>query len=127
MDRIEHLRAAVEKYWATAGARDWDSFAELIAEDVVYELPQTRERISGKEKYMRFNREYPGDWQPTVHRLVAEADGGVSWIRMADNGEVDDAVTFFEVNEQGLFAHITDFWPEDYEPPKGREHLVERY
>ena len=46
---------------------------------------------------------------------------------MADNGEVDDAVTFFEVNEQGLFAHITDFWPEDYEPPKGREHLVERY
>jgi ketosteroid isomerase-like protein len=127
MDEIERLRTAVEKYWATAGARDWAAFAALLTEDVVYELPQSKERITGKEKYLRFNREYPGNWQPSVHRIVAEADGGVSWIKMETDGEVVDAVTFFEADEQGLFTRITDFWPEDYEPPKGREHLVERY
>jgi hypothetical protein len=25
----------------------------------------------------------------------------------------------------GLITHVTDFWPEPYEPPPGREHLVE--
>jgi len=24
-------------------------------------------------------------------------------------------------------ARVTDFWPEPYEPPPGREHLVERW
>jgi len=27
----------------------------------------------------------------------------------------------------GLITRVTDFWPEPYEPPPGREHLVERY
>ncbi|HEY1176626.1 MAG TPA: nuclear transport factor 2 family protein, partial [Phytomonospora sp.] len=114
------VRTAVEKYWTTADARDWDAFATLIAEDVVYELPQSRERITGKEKYVRFNREYPGDWRASLHRVVAEADGGVSWIKVVADGETVDAVTFFEVDDDGLFARITDFWPESYEPPAGR-------
>lgn len=54
------LRRTVERFWATAAAREWDAFAETLAEDVVYTLPQTRERISGRERYVRFNREYPG-------------------------------------------------------------------
>jgi hypothetical protein len=27
----------------------------------------------------------------------------------------------------GLIARVTDFWPEPYDPPSGREHLVERW
>jgi len=26
-----------------------------------------------------------------------------------------------------LITQVTDFWPEPYEPPPGREHLVERW
>ena len=32
----------VAAYWAAAEARDWAAFGDLIAEDVVYEAPQTR-------------------------------------------------------------------------------------
>jgi ketosteroid isomerase-like protein len=39
------LRKTVETFWATAQARDWDAFADTLAEDVVYTLPQTRERM----------------------------------------------------------------------------------
>jgi hypothetical protein len=28
---------------------------------------------------------------------------------------------------EGRIVKITDFWPEPYEPPPGREHLVERW
>ncbi|MEV0649123.1 nuclear transport factor 2 family protein [Phytomonospora sp. NPDC050363] len=127
MDRTENTRAAVEKYWASADARDWDAFGALLAEDVVYELPQTRERISGKEKYVQFNREYPGDWRAWTHRIVAEEDGAVSWAKFEVAGESSDAVTFFEVDTDGRITTVTDFWPESYEPPAGREHLVEQY
>ncbi|MGP3959181.1 hypothetical protein ACTWPT_24555 [Nonomuraea sp. 3N208] len=31
-----------------------------------------------------------------------------------------------ELSGRGLISRITDYWPEPYEPPPGREHLVER-
>jgi hypothetical protein len=35
-------------------------------------------------------------------------------------------MVFFPVSDR-LVAAVTDFWPEPYEPPPGREHLVERW
>ena len=121
------MRETVEKYWTAAEARDWVAFGELLAEEVVYELPQTRERITGKADYLRFNEEYPGDWHVALHRVVAEGRAATSWIKWASGEEGSDAVTFFEFDGEGRIARITDFWPEAYEPPEGRGHLVERY
>ncbi|WP_189786097.1 nuclear transport factor 2 family protein [Streptomyces capitiformicae] len=124
---MTELRGTVETFWATAQARDWDAFAETLAEDVVYELPQTRERIHGRERYVQFNREYPGDWQARVVRIVAEPGQVVSWMHVTVGLEEMHAISFFTGDEQGRIAAVTDFWPEPYEPPTGREHLVERY
>ncbi|MFF0571204.1 nuclear transport factor 2 family protein [Streptomyces sp. NPDC004041] len=130
------LRGAVETYWSAAEERDWSAFAQTLAEDVVYELPQTRERILGKERYLRFNQEYPGDWHVRVERIVADAEGRQAAARTGftvtgeQEGEADqelDAIHFFTFDEKGLITGVTDFWPESYEPPAGREHLVERY
>jgi SnoaL-like domain len=118
---------AVLAYWATAEARDWPAFAALLADDVVYELPQTRERIVGKERYLQFNVEYPGDWHLTVRMAVGEERHAATWARFVVGEEEQQALTFFEFDDAGLIAKITDFWPEPYEPPAGREHLVERY
>jgi hypothetical protein len=38
----------VAAYWAAAEARDWDAFRSLLADGVVYEGPQARERVSGR-------------------------------------------------------------------------------
>ncbi|MFI1783442.1 nuclear transport factor 2 family protein [Streptomyces rubiginosohelvolus] len=130
------LRGAVETYWSAAEARDWSAFGATLAEDVVYDLPQTRERILGKERYLRFNQEYPGDWHVRVERIVADAEGRQAAARTGftvtgeqedDPDEELDAIHFFTFDEKGLITGVTDFWPESYEPPAGREHLVERY
>jgi hypothetical protein len=34
---------------------------------------------------------------------------------------------FFDLADDGKIALITDFWPEPYELPASRAHLVERY
>ncbi|MGW7361950.1 nuclear transport factor 2 family protein [Streptomyces sp. NPDC054841] len=121
------LRKTVETYWSSAEARDWQAFAATLAEDVVYDLPQTRERIRGKETYLRFNQEYPGDWHVRVQRVVADEEGAVTWIHVTAGLEEMHAINFFTADAEGRISTVTDFWPEPYEPPAGREHLVERY
>lgn len=119
--------AAVAAYWAACAARDWTSFGELLAAEVVYDLPQTRERIHGRDRFVRFNAEYPGDWELTVERVIGGAGTAASWILMRVGDEELSAASFFDLDETGLIVRITEFWPEPYEPPAGREHLAERY
>ncbi|WP_415947299.1 nuclear transport factor 2 family protein [Streptomyces sp. KLOTTS4A1] len=121
------LRRTVEAYWASADARDWAAFGETLADGVVYEMPQSRERIRGKDRFLQFNREYPGDWRVRVLRIVAEGDEAVSWIQVTQGLDQMFAVNLFTADEKGRIKAITDFWPEPYEPPFGREHLTERY
>jgi len=61
----------------------------VLADDVIYRGPQTREQVRGRDAYVRFNMEC-----------------------FADDGTI---------------AGITDFWPDPYELPASRVHLVERY
>jgi hypothetical protein len=106
--------------------RDWVALADLLHPDVVYEIPQSRERIRGRDRYVRFNAEYPGDWhiEPVV-TLGDDHDGSLLF-RWTLDGESSLAIAFFEVAD-GLITKVTDFWPEPYDPPPGREHLVERW
>jgi len=122
----------IERYWTAIEARDWPGLSSLLTPDVVYELPQTRERIRGRERYLQFNAEYPGDWHLTIERIHEDPTSGASWTAFTVGGETVGgetvpALTFFRFDDTGLIAHITDFWPEPYDPPSGRAHLVERY
>jgi ketosteroid isomerase-like protein len=47
----------IAAYWAAAEARDWETFGALLADDVVYRGPQTREQVRGRDAYIRFNVE----------------------------------------------------------------------
>lgn len=108
--------------------RDWAGLAELLDPDVVYEIPQTRERIRGRARYVQFNAEYPGDWHVEPKVVLGDDRDGSLLFRWTVDGTGEDAlaIAFFEVRA-GHITKITDFWPEPYEPPPGREHLVERW
>src|SRR5450756_2580163 len=104
-------RELAERFIVSLEARDWDAWAGLLHPAVVYEIPQSRERIRGRDRYLRFNQEYPGDWHLRPKVTIADERHGVACFEFAD----------------GLITRVTDFWPEPYEPPPGREHLVERW
>lgn len=107
--------------------REWDALAGLLADDVLYEMPQTRERIRGKAAFLRFNQEYPGDWHLDVRRLLCEERYAAAWIDARVGAEHQDACVWLELDSDNLITRIVDYWPEPYEPPSGREHLVERW
>ena len=125
---MDDARDVVAAYWAAAEARDWARFSGLVAEQVVYEVPQTRERVRGRDAYIRFNAEgFPGDWHLEVERIVGQGRHAASWIQMTDAGERYPGLCFFDLDDDGRIARITDFWPQPYELPASRAHLVERY
>ncbi|PZS34557.1 MAG: hypothetical protein DLM58_05475 [Pseudonocardiales bacterium] len=119
-------RDLVERFIETLDTRDWAAWSALLHPDVVYEVPQTRERIRGRARYLQFNQEYPGDWHLRPKVVIADERHGVVWFEWRLDGTVDDAMAFFEFSD-GLIARISDFWPESYDPPTGREHLAERW
>jgi ketosteroid isomerase-like protein len=106
-------------------ARAWPDFGALLTDDVRYELPQTGERITGRDNYLRFNRDYPGDWQLRVTRLLADGSTASASLLFTVGGQQLVAVVFLELRD-GLIARITDFWPEPYDAPAGRDHLTEQ-
>ena len=46
---------------------------------MIYELPQSRERICGRDRYPRFSQEYPGDWHLRPKVVIADERHGVVW------------------------------------------------
>lgn len=126
--RMKDAHEVIAAYWSAAQARDWEAFAATLAPNVVYRGPQTREQVRGRDAYVRFNVEgFPGEWHLVVERIVAEGNQAASWIEFTSNGVTQPGLCFFEMDEGGLIASITDFWPDPYELPSSRAHLVERY
>jgi hypothetical protein len=67
------------------------------------------------------------DAEQVVERIVGEGRHAASWIWITDASGTQPGLCFFELGDDGRIARITDFWPDPYELPAGRTHLVERY
>jgi predicted ester cyclase len=118
----------VAAYWTAAEARDWDAFGALLADDVIYHGPQTREQVRGRDAYIRFNVEgFPYDWHLTVQRIIGEGQHAASWTEFTGPEGAQPGLCFFDLADDGKIALITDFWPDPYDLPASRAHLVERY
>ena len=118
----------VAAYWAAAEARDWEAFGALLADDVIYHGPQTREQVRGRDPYIRFNVEgFTYDWHLTVQRIVGEGQHAASWIEFTGPEGTQPGLCFFDLADDGMIALITDFWPDPCELPASRAHLAERY
>ena len=125
---MSNAHEVVAAYWAAAEARDWTAFGALVADDVMYRGPQTREQVRGRDAYLRFNVEgFQYDWHITVQRIVAEDRHAASWIEFTGPEGAQPGLCFFDLDDKGQITRITDFWPEPYELPASRAHLVERY
>ena len=117
--------ALARRYLQLLDARDWDALAGVLDEDVVYDMPQTRELIIGRESFLEFNQTYPGEWRLSPKIVIADDDRAVVWFDWRMGDESGESQTFLEI-DAGRITRVTDFWPEAYDPPK-RAVTVERY
>ena len=117
----------VRQFWTLMQTNDFAAVASMLAPDFVLEWPQTKERIRGADRFVLMNSEYPahGRWQFTIHRIVGDGRDAVSDVAITDGVQQARAISFFETAD-GRVRRIVEYWPEPYEPPANRAHLVER-
>ncbi len=118
----------VRQFWTLMQTNDFEAVAAVLAPDFVLEWPQTKERIRGAERFVRMNADYPahGRWQFTIHRIVGDEHEAVSDVAITDGVQQARAISFFETAD-GLVRRLVEYWPEPYEAPANRAHLVERF
>src|SRR6202035_4610838 len=102
-------KALVIAFASRLERRDWGAFSDLLATDVIYEIPQTRERIRGRDRYVTFNAEFPGDWHIDPQVALGDDHNGSLLFRWTLDGESSLAIAFFEVGG-GKITKIIDFW-----------------
>jgi ketosteroid isomerase-like protein len=107
-------------------SNDFLSVGAVLGEDFVLDWPQTNERVRGKERFVALNSEYPanGPWRFAVRRVVGSETEAVSDVIVTDGVQRARAISFFTV-AAGKITRVVEYWPEPYEAPASRRHLVE--
>lgn len=120
--------ALIRAYWSAMRSNDFAAAALHLAEDVVIDWPQSRERIRGRVNFVAVNSAYPahGPWTFAINSLVAQGDRGVTDVTVSDGVMTARAITFHHV-ARGLIAAQTEYWPDDYPAPAWRARWVEKY
>jgi SnoaL-like domain len=100
---------------------------EMRHEDYVMEMPQSGERIRGREKMRQFQDAYPSP--PTIQlRRVVVREG--LWVIEGVNdygeGQVFNVVLIIELKD-GKMWRDTRFYAEPFEAPEWRAQLVEQF
>jgi ketosteroid isomerase-like protein len=116
----------VQKFWQQMQTNNFRSAGELLSDDFVLEWPQSNERIRGRDNFAQVNEEYPahGRWEFVVNKIVGNNHEAVSDVSVSDGVQRARAISFFSI-EDGKITKIVEFWPDSYQAPENRKHLVE--
>ncbi len=100
--------------------------AELRTEDYVMEMPQSGERIRGRENMRAFQENFPVPPSVTVREVRGSGDLFVVEATNDYDGRVFDAVLILEFRD-GRIARDTRYYAEPFAPPEWRAPWVERF
>jgi limonene-1,2-epoxide hydrolase len=116
----------VKEFYKRMNTNDFHSASQMLSDSYILEWPQSKERIRGRDNFVAVNEEYPanGRWQFTINRMVGNATEAVSDVSITDGTQVARAITFTTVQD-GMIVKQVEFWPDNYDAPENRKHLVE--
>jgi ketosteroid isomerase-like protein len=117
----------VKKFWELMSTNDFRSVGFVLSDDFVLDWPQSNERIRGRQNFAAMNEEYPADgrWEFLINRIIGNDFEAVSDVSITDGVQHARAISFFTVRD-GKIAKMVEFWPETYQAPENRKHLVEK-
>jgi steroid delta-isomerase len=115
----EHIRKTVGQYIEFMNASDFDSIAELYAENATLEDPIGTEPLHGREAIRKFYADSVGDVKLELSGKPRVAAGQVAFPMRARIGgtttlEIIDIMVF---NDDGQIASMRAFWStDDFQP-----------
>ncbi|MET9631484.1 nuclear transport factor 2 family protein [Lentzea sp. NPDC006480] len=109
------------------GDLDAQSEYELRSPDYVMEMPQSGERISGRDDMRAMQEAFP---KPPAIELRRVSGAGKLWVveGVNDYGDGDDAwhvVVVWELDDDGRIVRDTRYYSQKFAPPQWRAQWVE--
>lgn len=94
--------------------------------EYVMDMPQTNERIRGRDAMRSMQESFPSPPKITLRRVVGS---GHVWVIEGVNdygGDVWNVALILELDDQGLIVRDTRYYAQRAEPPEWRSQWVER-
>jgi hypothetical protein len=120
----------IKAFWECINNADFDGLSKQMSDNAHIWLPNTKEVFKGKNKYIEFNKRYPGRWYVDLEKIYECGETIISVARIyTDENTLGLYVTSFFKLKDNLIEEITEYYSENDEPPKWRveEGLAERY
>jgi hypothetical protein len=120
-------RQALESLWQTNGQVTLSAEDEyqLRTEDFVMEMPQSGERVVGRDMMRAFQEAYPAPPSIQIQRIVGSGDLVVVMARSDYGGDAYYVANVVEFS-QGRIARETRYYGAPFEAPAWRAQWVER-
>ncbi len=119
----EHeLRQTLEDYFS--GSLDTAREYDLRHDDVVIDIPQSGERIRGRDNMKAMQDAYPGPPQFTLRRIVGSGEIWIVELTGDYNGRIYHVANILEFRD-GKIARETRYYAEPFEAPAWRAQWVE--
>lgn len=115
-------RLTLEQYFN--GKFDAAKEYELRHDDVVIDMPQSGERISGRDNLKAMQDAYPGPPTVTIRRIVGSGDVWVVEGRSDYGGRIYFVANIIEFRE-GKIIRETRYYADPFEAPAWRSQWVE--
>ena len=117
------IRAALERRYANI--TDQEEVHELYADDVIFELPQGKERIVGLANLRAMREAYPAQVEITPTRIRGSGPLWVIEVLISyDGGAPMHAVNLMEFR-QGKIVHEAIYFGDPWQAPAWRAQWVE--
>lgn len=126
-DDAAAMREGLEALFSGASGVSAAEEFELRHEDYVMEVPQSGERITGRDRMRAMQQSFPGP--PPSIRINRVTGAHRSWLIEACNdygkGEVWHVVVAMEFAEDGRMLRDTRYYAKDFDPPAWRSAFTD--
>lgn len=117
------IRRLILDHYSAAGT-DERHVADVYADDIVLEFPQSGERIRGKENIIAFRAAYPAQVRIQPRRIVGSGDVWVIESTISYDGVPQYLASIWEFRD-GKVVHETAYVTEGWAAPGWRAQWVE--
>ena len=121
MDERQAYRFLTELYTVLSAEKEY----ALRHEDYLMEMPQSGERIRGREKMREFQEAYPNPPTMQLRRVIVRKGLWLVEIVSDYGGRIYHPVLIIELREGKMFRD-TRYYSEPFEAPEWRAQWVER-
>lgn len=123
---MDRNREVLERLWPTDDqlALSAEAEHELRADDYILEMPQSGERIVGRDKMRAMQQEYPAPPSIQILRITGAGDHFVVLGRSDYGGDIYYVANIVEFRD-GRIARETRIYGSPFDPPEWRAKYAE--